>query len=142
MRSPLISTAAGAGLVVLAIAGIVATRPPAQVAGQPTPDPAAVAEATFPYPHLTVSAADDRAKLLLDDGSVDPQTRITWTVPRDGSLVRASAPWCDTSDMICWGATTVDPALTTRIDLEYQGVPCVIAGSPAVRTTLQCSEPG
>ena len=139
VRSP-ISAAAGAGLVMLAFAGILAARPPERVAGRPFGDPATSAELAFPYRHLTVTAADDQAKLLLDDGSVQSQTSIAWTVPRNG-VARGGDPQCDPEDRICWGSTTVDAALMTRIELEYVGIPCVIAGSPGVRTTLECSEP-
>lgn len=147
MRSPLINIAAGVGLVVLAIAGTAATRPPAQVAGRPTFDRAQLAADTFPYPHLAVvrlETADGQpgdARIILDDGSVEPAVRVFYQVPATGDPVRAAAPFCDPSDMICWGTTSVDPALTTRIELDYLGVPCTITGSPAVRTTLQCSEP-
>ena len=36
----------------------------------------------------------------------------------------------DTTDMICWGTTTVDTGLSVRIELDYLGSPCLIIGEP------------
>lgn len=103
MRSSMIRTAAGAGLVLLAVAGVAAMRPPAEIAGRPTFDSAAVAEATFPWRHVVVTRSGDQAVLTFDDGTVAPGRSLTYRVPADGSP--AGVPGCDTADMICWGTT-------------------------------------
>lgn len=139
---------AGAGVTLVLLAGIAiaTTRPAAAIAGQPTVDRAHLAEVTFPYPHLSIlritgDGLPDDAKLVFDDGSVAVATQVIYQVPADGQPARAEDPVCDEADQICWGTTTVDPSLQARVELTYAGVPCEIAGSPAERTTIECSEP-
>ena len=143
----------GIGLVVLVAAGIAATRPVTAVAGQPTADPARVAEIDFPYPHLSVlrltgDGQPDEARLIFDDGTVTVGTQVTYQVPANGepfqvasSDPRAGEPSCDEAEQICWGPTTVGSWLNTRVELTYLGVPCVIIGSPIDRTTIDCTDP-
>lgn len=139
LHSPLIRSA-GAGLVVLAVVGIAATRPPAAVAGRPTFDRATVAEATFPYPHLVVTRNGSKAVLTFDDGTVAPGGSVSYQVPTDGTP--AGVRTCDGADMICWGRTTVDAGLSVRVELNYLDTPCVIVGSPTTPTRVECTESG
>jgi hypothetical protein len=101
------------------------------IAGQPTIDRESLAEAIFPYPHLEIARTpDSQVVLTFDDGTVLPAGKVIYQVPANGEPIRAGDPICDTTDMICWGTTTVDPTLSVRIiELEYMGTPCVLAGS-------------
>ena len=151
MRS--IRAVTGIGLVVLAAAGIAATRPATAVAGQPTVDAARAAEIDFPYPHLSVlrltgDGLPDEARLIFDDGSITSGTHVSYQVPANGEPFQvastdpeAGEPSCDEAVQICWGPTTVGPWLNTRVELTYLGIPCVITGSPVDRTAINCTNP-
>lgn len=141
-----------AGVAVLVVTTIAATRPPATLSGQPSLDRGRVAEVSFPYPHLLVvlqptsDGQPDDARVILDDGSVAAPTQIIYQVPADGQPFQIGAPdpyggepSCD-EDQICWGPTTVAPTLTVSIQLTYHGIPCTITGSPAKRTEIDCNE--
>lgn len=143
-----------AGLAVLVVTAIAATRSPAEIAGQPGLDRGRAAETTFPYPHLLVMrlAGDglpDEARLILDDGSVAATTQLVYQVPADNRPFQVATsdpdqgtPVCDDTEQICWGQTTVAPTLATTIQLTYVGIPCTITGSPGEPTTVDCTDPG
>lgn len=143
-----VAAAALAGLLVTTIA---ATRPSAAIPGQPSLDRARAAEISFPYPHLSVlrltgDGIPDEARLILDDGSAVAAVQVAYQVPADNQPFQVAtpdpgqgAPVCDT-EQICWGQTTVAPTLETTIQLTYLSLPCIITGSPAKPTTIDCTD--
>lgn len=116
---------------------------PAGMSGHGTVGPAALAASTFPYRHVTVQADTElagRVNVSFDDGTGQPAAQVVRSLPVDGSAYgsgESSLERCDTNGL-CWGEWNITPTLNVTVRTTYQGVECVITGSPTTRGATNC----
>lgn len=132
--------AAAAAIAALAISVVAAGRLDPPIAGTATVDTSAVAEATFPWRHLTVSSPSDRrAQVSLDDGTGRPQV-ITGMGTVVGQTLRTSPNDCSGGED-CLVSVLVDPNLDVTVTRQWLGHDCTLTGGTQTPARVTCQPP-
>lgn len=138
---PIARPLAAVATAALAVCVIAAGRPAATIAGTPTVDAEQVAEATFPWRHLTVSSpSDGRVQAVIDDGSGRPTYTPSVGIEADASSYTELGTSCPAGSA-CDLTWRIDADLTVIVSGPWLGWDCALRGGPDTPAQVDCTHP-